>query len=175
MNNFKTILIFIISALFIYGCNRNKEQHKRPNTNTTQNSSITNINCLGYIETSFTKNGSSHITIDTVQWLEGESAQKAIKEDNELNKVSDPGLPGGYYIRNSTIDSITVKISDSAKVIMQTLTHNSEGNYNFNQEITIHKFLTLLNQKDFERFRHKLYKFEIVNNVITEIQEKYIP
>ena len=115
------------------------------------------------------------LKIDTVEWFSGEAAVKAFNKDKKegINKTSE--LPDNYYIRNLKIDSLKFSVSDTAEVMMQTYSYNQTGNYNFNQKIPVSKFITLLSDKNFERFKFKLYKFHILNNEIVSIKEKYLP
>jgi len=58
---------------------------------------------------------------------------------------------------------------------MQTLSYNQNGNYNFNEKIQISKLISLLNNKEYQRFKFKLYDFHILNNEIVSIKEVYLP
>ena len=170
------ILLGFISLL-ITSCNKIKTtlKVKEKSIQHVKMQSFTSKDSYGYITSVYSKGNSNYLTIDTVQWLTGNNAIIAYKADNKLAKVNNSDLPGGFYIRNNSIDSITVAIPDSAVIIMQTLSYNNTGNYNFNQKITAQKFLKILEQKGSERFLHKLYNFKIINNKALSIREKYIP
>ncbi len=178
---FKLITLFFLSiisvtiSLSIAGCNKNTENRKKNNKNVPPKIIKVNLNCKGYINGVFNKNGSNYMSIDTVEWLSGEAAIKAFNMDKKAGKNLVSTIANGYYIRNIKTDSLKFKISDTAKVVMQTLSYNKTGNYNFNEDIHISKFLKLLNNKEYRRFRFKLYKFQIVNNEITSIEEIYLP
>ena len=178
---FKLIILFFFSIIFISlsliltGCNKNTENRQNNNKNIPPKITEVNLNCKGYIDKVFNKNESNYLSIDTVEWFNGKAAVKAFNMDKKAGKNLVSRITNGYYIRNSKIDSLKFKISDTAKVVMQTLSYNKMGNYNFNEKIQISKFLKLLNNKEYRRFKFKLYKFLIVNSEITLIEEIYLP
>ncbi len=160
-----TLFFFIITVYT--GCNNRREQKNIQQEKPQQEKVISQKSFIGYIESSFTKDGSDFIAVDTVEWL-------TIEHGKELSG-GEQEMPSGYSIKNTVKDSITLMVPDTAKIIMQTFSHNSSGNYNFNEKITVRKFFAILGNKEFERFKHKLYQFKVLNNVIISIQEKYTP
>jgi hypothetical protein len=178
---FKLITLFFLSIIFvtisldITGCSKNTENRQNNNKNAPPKITKVNLNCKGYIDDVYNKNGSNYFSIDTVEWLSGKAAVKAFNMDKKAGKNLVSTLTNGYYIRNLKIDSLKFKISDTAKVVMQTLSYNNMGNYNFNEKIQISRFLKLLNNKEYKRLKFKLYKFQIINNEITSIEEIYLP
>ena len=176
---FKYYLRIVASLFFIIiildGCNKNKDSRQVQNENLPAKPLPLNFNCTGYIETYFQEDGVNYLIIDTVEWFEGEAAKKVLNEDKKLHGITDSEHANGFYIRNKAKDSLAVKISDSAQVIMQTFSYSVSGNYNFNEKIDVNKFLSLLKAKEWKRFKHKLFNFEIVNDKVKSINEKYIP
>ena len=173
INGFK--FVFIAILIIISSCENNRINYQNADKETSANIVKQELNCTGYIKV-VQKNGNSFfLIIDTVEWFNGEAAKKAFDMDKKegINKKSE--LPEGYYIRNLKIDSLKFKVSDTTKVIMQTFSYSETGNYNFNEKIQISKFLKILSSKEFKRFKFKPYKFHIVNNKITSIEEIYLP
>lgn len=169
--HFVCISIFLMQT----GCIKNENNNQIRIRELPIKKSELNLNCTGYIETYFIKGSTNYFTIDTVEWLSGKMAEKAFAEDMKLNHEKTTILPDGYYIRNKIKDSLEVKVSDKAEVTMQTFSHNSSGNYNFNEKINIRKFLKLLSQSEFERFKSKLFKFDVIKDEIISIKEIYVP
>ena len=173
IKRFKFVLIAFL--IIISGCETNKVKYQKTDNKTPSKIIKQELNCTGYIK-AIQKNGNSNIlTIDTVEMYNGEAAEKAFNKDknegkNKINEITD-----GYYISNSKVDSLKFRISDTANVIMQTLSYNQNGNYNFNEKIQISKLISLLNNKEYQRFKFKLYDFHILNNEIVSIKEVYLP
>ena len=181
-NNQKKIYLLFLSIIFITfivisnGCGEDKKTNQGDNKEAPAKNLNLNLDCTGYIISDVLNEGSAnYLVIDTVEWFSGDAAVKAFKLDQKEGKNTTNETPGGYYIRNDKIDSLKFIISDTANVVMQTLSYNQSGNYNFNEKIPTSKFISLLNDKEYQRFKFKPYKFHILNNEIVSIKEIYIP
>ena len=182
INNRKEIYFLALSIIFIAffiissGCEKDKNTNQSEKKEVPAKNLHLDINCTGYIINDVLNEGSAnYLIIDTVEWFSGDDAVKAFNMDKKEGKSKTNETPNGYYIRNVKIDSLKFKISDTANVVMQTLSYNQFGNFNFNERIQVSKFISLLNDKEYQRFKFKLYKFHILDNEIVSIKERYIP
>lgn len=85
---------------------------------------------------------------------------------------------------NENPKSGTFTVSNNAKIIMQTLSHTSEGYFNNGQVITFDYFKQKFNDtNNYEEYPHNysnhfkqlLFWITIENGIVTEIEEQYIP
>lgn len=101
-----------------------------------------------------------------------------IKTGDLDSKVTYPQiieLPDKYCYVNKEIKIEDFELSDSVKIIMQTFSYDSEGNYNFKQSITLKGLLNEIGKFKQIRFLKSPYEVEIVNNKIISLTEIYIP
>ena len=98
------------------------------------------------------------------------------------DECGDPNIPGCYINKNPKVGTFTV--SNNAKIIMDTLSHTSEGYYNDGQVITFdyfeQKFNDTNNYEEYPRnysnhFKNLLYVITIENNLVVKIEEEYMP
>lgn len=77
----------------------------------------------------------------------------------------------------------TFTIANDAEIIMQTLTHTSDGNYNNNQSISFDYFKQKFNDttsygeypNNYSQYLKAIpYRITISNNIITKIEEQYM-
>lgn len=187
----KSLLMACLPLMFIIfsACNKSKTPDKRNSlsSNLTAKSNHTagiktnlqgvspEFNCTGYILGVDRRNGNDFLILDTVQWFNGVESKKAFREDNKQKGLKIIRFTDAYYIRNLKIDSLNLKVSNKAEIIMQTLSHDSTGNYKFNEKIEAQMFLELLSQKGSDRFRNKIYDLKISASEIVSVKERYIP
>ena len=55
---------------------------------------------IGYIKKVYAKSGKNYLSIDYIQWLTGDAAEKAMREDGQCPKTGECIVYDGYYIRN---------------------------------------------------------------------------
>ena len=165
------ILITFLIILNACGKNNNKEQILKEESPSPK----LNINCTGYIKGIFNEGKTNYLIIDTVELFTGDDAIRAFNKDKRDSKNKITEITNGYYIRNIKTDSLKFRVSDSANVVMQTLSYNQSGNYNFNEKIGISKFISLLKNEEHQRFKFKLYRFQIINDEAVSITEIYLP
>ncbi len=171
------VFSFICITFFIHlnGCVKNNETNQKVKKEVPTSLSKSEVNFTGYIKGVIKEGSENYLIIDTVEWFSGEDAIQSFNKDKKEGKNKIDEITNGYYIRNVKIDSLKFRMSDTAKVTMQTLSYNQSGNYNFNEKIDISKFISLLNNEEYQRFKQKLYKFQILNNEIVSIKEIYLP
>jgi hypothetical protein len=130
----------------------------------------------GYIENVQKQNNHYVLSIDQIDWFEGQQAV-----DKFLELEGDSGLdgpPDGYYIVNDDETLHELPIADDAKVLMQI--YNRTGNVNeadivWNEPITVEKFIELLGTEDDLNIKSFPYHLTVKDGEIVQIVQQYIP
>lgn len=115
---------------------------------------------IGYIKGISFSNENYSMKIDYVQWISPCS--------------SDIECPNGYEIINDNPLVRTLSISNGVIIKMQTYSHDSSGNFNSNEVISLLKLKNFVNDKNSTNSGTPFW-ITLKNGVITEITEQYIP
>ncbi|MFA5872167.1 MAG: hypothetical protein WC858_05645 [Parcubacteria group bacterium] len=129
---------------------------------------------IGYIKKVYAKGGKNYLNIDYIQWLSGDAAEKAMREDGACPKAGECVVLNDYYIRNVNALIRTFEISPEAQITMQTYDVEATGQIQ-SQTINLAQFgqIWISNQK--LSLREVPYIVEIQNQQIIKINEQYIP
>jgi len=137
------------------------------------NSSVANVGKrICYIESIFTKTGTRFVTIDIIEWFQGERAVNAYRKDHPKSAAP---LPDGYYIRNRVVKWDTLAVSDTAQFVMQTYSHDSDGNFRPNERVGFDQIAQLFSETKQQQYRHIPFWIVISQGRILSIAEQYIP
>jgi hypothetical protein len=143
------------------------------NANTQGNSGVANVEKkICYIENIFTKTGTRFVTIDTIEWFQDEKAVNAYKKDHPESTAP---LPNGYYIRNRVVRWDTLAIADTAQFVMQSYSHDSDGNFRHNERIDFDHIARLFSETKQAQYRRIPFWIVISQGRILSIAEQYIP
>ena len=136
---------------------------------------------IGFIKKVYEKDGKHFLDIDYIQWLTGNEAITAYREDEvggaECKTNPDLGgctPPNGYYIRNQNNQIRTFEISDS--VTIKQIYFDDQGNKYRN--LSLGEFMdTDTEIKGISKTKWDLVPFTInlIGNKVVEITEVYIP
>jgi hypothetical protein len=130
---------------------------------------------IGYIKSVYEKNNKRYLTVDYIEWLAGEEAQKAMLEDGQCKKGEECVVFDDYYIRNKDKQIKTLEISLGAQIFMQTLNMEKEGIV-WNREVEFDLFKVLFLPGASSRFREVMpFILKIDDGAATKITEQYIP
>lgn len=132
---------------------------------------------IGYIKKIYAKSGKSYLNIDYIQWLSGDAAEKAMREDGECPKTGECIVYDDYYIRNQNPLIRTFEIYPDAKIVMQTYGAEQTGIVGNNQEVTFDQFKNIFSSASGlnSHLKDVPYIVEISNQQIIKITEQYIP
>jgi flagellar basal body-associated protein FliL len=132
---------------------------------------------IGYIKKVYVKNGKNYLDIDYIQWMAGDAAEKAMREDGECPKTGECIVYDDYYIRNQNPLIRTFEISPDVKIVMQTYDAEQAGIIGNNQEITFDQLKNIFSSgSDLNsHLKDVPYIVEISNQQIIKITEQYIP
>ena len=95
---------------------------------------------IGYIKKVYAKGGKNYLDIDYIQWLTGDAAEQAMREDGQCPKTGECIVFDGYYIRNQNPLIRTFEIAPDVKIVMQTYDSEKTGIVMNNQEISFDQF-----------------------------------
>lgn len=131
---------------------------------------------MGYIKTVYEKDGKRYLDIDYVQWLTGDEAIKAMREDGKcpVDIYPDPSycIPNGFYIRNQNPKIRTFEISKNAEITRATAFDFSPSG---KKVITYEEFKHLFTAEDSYFGSSVPFHIEVINGLVIEITEQYIP
>lgn len=110
-----------------------------------------------------------YIIVDKIEWFSGEEARIAMRHDGACpDEECYP--PNDYYIRNSSLDQAEYRVSPEVEVLMQTWSHDADGNYNWNQPIL---FTDLVSKLGF--YSQLPFHITLRGDSVIKIVEQYIP
>ncbi|MGO4544651.1 hypothetical protein AB4Z29_07630 [Paenibacillus sp. 2TAB23] len=130
----------------------------------------------GYIEQVQTRDGHYMLSIDGIEWFEGQEAIAPFLEregDSELD-----GPPDGYYIINDESSLHDLPIAEDAEVLMQIYNRTgnaAEADIVWNEPVSIETFVKLLNTEDDLDIKSFPYHLTVQNGEITRIVQQYVP
>ncbi len=108
--------------------------------------------------------GKHTTSVDIVQFLTGEAAEKAAQEDGQ--EAFD------YYVRNQNDKLRTLTFAPNAKVVVNTLTASETGSSSKDTTITLAKLKSYFGNGQAQQ---RLFWFTLSKGVIVEFHEQYLP
>jgi len=129
---------------------------------------------MGYVKKIYTQAGKNFLDIDYIQWLSGDAAEQAMREDGQCPKSGECIVYDDYYIRNQNPKIRTFEIASDAKITMTTYHMETTGQI-FDEPITFSQFSQIWNGSGQTRLRDVPYYITLSGDKITSIKEQYIP
>ncbi|EFM12462.1 conserved hypothetical protein [Paenibacillus curdlanolyticus YK9] len=131
-----------------------------------------------YVERMDKQDGQWKMTIDPIDWYEGDAATKIFREREPDPEVTEP--PDGYYIVNDDLTQQTITLADNVAVLMQIYDHENadEGATVVPDEpITIEKYSELIGstKEDGIHIKDFPYHLTIENGKVVKIVQQYVP
>jgi hypothetical protein len=131
---------------------------------------------MGYIGDLYEKDGHPYISFDEIEWLIGADAAKAMRYDRLCgSSESDCEPPNPFYIRNHDEKPIAFRVSEGAAILMQTLSHGPDGNFNWDERIDLDRFRQIFDGDSTSHLRSVPYQITVDSGVVTAIREQYVP
>ncbi len=134
---------------------------------------------LVYIKDVYESAGEIFLDVDFVEWLEGEEAIEAMKEDGECPQdvYPDPSycIPNGYYIRNQDSTVETLRVSKNAEFTVHTYA-SGECHVEWEEKISYETFKSFWKEDPpCLHLKEMPYNIESRNEAVVKISEQYIP
>lgn len=104
------------------------------------------------------------LLIDVVQFLTGEAAEKAAREDGE--EAYD------YYVRNQNTRVRVLGYAASAPIVVNTLTAEETGSSTKDTQVTEAKFASYFAKGEAQQ---RMFYVTIAGGVVTKINEQFLP
>ncbi|MCC3377398.1 hypothetical protein [Cohnella sp. REN36] len=128
------------------------------------------------IDKIFTKDGTTYVTIDYIQWYQGEEANRVFRE-----RERDPDMteaPDGYYIVNDDPALHTYPVRETAEVLMQI--YNRSGSWEDadlqpDERISLRKFRSLFTKNDEDVMKSYPYHITVADGKVVKIVQQFIP
>ena len=134
------------------------------------------VEIMGFIKDLDEQAGSFFISFDQAEWFNGNEAEKAIREDG---LCADPEhgceLPNGFYIRDLDDETVSLQVSEQVFIVMQTLSHRSDGTFNSDEKIDLDRFRKAYNSESTAHLRLVPYWITVENGIVITIREQYVP
>ncbi|QAY66475.1 hypothetical protein [Paenibacillus protaetiae] len=130
----------------------------------------------GYIEGISGTAGNYVLSIDAIDWYEGDQAKKIFQERE--GGSGEDGPPDGYYIVNDDPTISRLPISPKAEVVMQIYDRTGDPNASdteWNESITLDKFVQLLQSDDELSIKDFPYHLTVKGGKIVRIVQQFIP
>lgn len=117
--------------------------------------------------------GGESIEFDSAEWLTGDEARREFESKGMCDPGSDCEPPNGYIIRNDDTSTTRVPVSKSAVFVMQTRSHDPDGNLNFNESVTLEEFTNALQSGPYALYVP--FHVTIERGAVVKIIEQYVP
>jgi hypothetical protein len=155
--------ILMLSLILIFSC-----QHKKQKEGTDfSEPSFQEIYGFALF---FKSNDELIIGIDPIEY----GKKEILKPDSDKDMIIE--LPDGYcYVNRDTTRNEIHPIPYSTKIIMQKFSYDSDGNFRFNQVVSVDELSKEIEKKGFLKFSCSPFKIGIENHKIVSIEEIYIP
>lgn len=139
---------------------------------------------LGYIKEIILKDSQQYLLFEPAEWLTSLDGSCAFEEDRKNFPDLPACNPNGFLVVKSNTEK-ELTLSGNVEVFMQTLNHDSQGNYVWDEKVSLEKFEQIIEnpQTDHERIYQNLpFWFEIEDPstglgqaTIKKITEQYLP
>lgn len=172
-----SIAIVLNSTLFI-GCQQEKKSILFNEHDKDHPAKIEKFTGEKYalVDSVFLKEGREYISLHFLEYKIKSVNKRSAKIDEKFpDSVNIIETPEGFYISVKSKKHEDFTFGDKPQVTMQTLSHNQSGNYIFNEEIDLQKFIRLLSDKNAARYKRIPFKFTLIENVIMSVKEQYLP
>ncbi|MCP5061124.1 MAG: hypothetical protein GY936_01495 [Ignavibacteriae bacterium] len=115
------------------------------------------------------KNDKIYATLNFIEY------QKIMDLDSTITKNQVLELPNGFCYIDEKVILENFKFSKTPSIVMQTLSYNTEGNFNFNQSIGLNELLEYFKKPESERLKFSPFKIKLKGKEIVSLEEIYIP
>lgn len=129
-----------------------------------------------YIEQLNSLADGNELTVDEIEWYEGEAAEQAF-----LKHEPDAGIDGpldGYYIVNEDHELISYPIAADVKILMQIYDRTGDiedMDIQWDEQVTLEQFKSILQNTDWIDVRDFPFHITVKDGTIVQIVQQYIP
>ncbi len=157
--------LIIIVIFLLSGCNKETPQNKSSDVQLANET----IEKYGFVKNIISDSGKYFTVIDFIDYMKNSEVDSTISDAQKIE------LPNGYSYVNKEIKNEKLEIADSAKIILQTFSYDSTGNFNFDQSVKLNDIVKALQKNKNNIFLHSPFKIELADNKVIGLTEIYIP
>lgn len=167
----RLILLGVLIWVIISGCESGLSTESQVPAKTS-----VKVEIIGYIDDLYEQDGSLYISFDQIEWFDGTDAGRAMREDG-LCGDSEPDCepPNPFYIRNRDEMLVPYQVSEQIVIIMQTLSHQTDGNFTWDERIDLDRFQQAYNSESTSHLNSVPYWITVDSGVVKTISEQYVP
>lgn len=171
VSGLRIIVLGVLTGIILTGCENGLNTETKLPLETPNK-----IEIMGFIRHLDEEDGSVYISFDQAEWFDSPQAEKAIQEDG-LCADPEHGCepPNGFYIRNLDDETVAFQVSNQVVILMQTLSHRSDGSYNSDERIDLNRFRQAVRCACTTHLRLVPYWITLDNGVVVTIREQYVP
>jgi hypothetical protein len=131
---------------------------------------------IGYIRGLWEQEGQQIMAFDQIEWLTGEEATQAMREDGLCGGTDvDCQPPNAFHVKGIGDRLHAYRLSDRVSITMQTLSHRPDGSYKPEEPIGLERLRHLSCEDSTSHLRSVPYWITLRNGLVTSIREQYIP
>lgn len=136
----------------------------------------TRIELVGYIRGLWEQDGERAVAFDQIEWLTGEEAANAMREDGRCGSTdADCQPPNAFYVRDLDDTLVAYSLSEMVSITVQTLSHEPDGSFKAGEPIDLERFRRLPCQDATSHLHSVPYWITLRGGLVTSISEQYIP
>ncbi|WP_379392718.1 hypothetical protein [Paenibacillus lentus] len=120
--------------------------------------------------------GKNELTVDEIQWYEGEAAEQAFLKHEPDAGIDGP--PDGYYIVNEDHELMSYPIAENAKILMQIYDRTGDiedMDIQWDEQVTLEQFKSILENAEWIDVRDFPFHITVKDGTIVQIVQQYIP
>ena len=131
---------------------------------------------IGYIRGLWEQDDRRIIAFDQIEWLTGEDAANAMREDGLCgSEDADCQPPNAFYIRDLDDGLVAYLLSKGVSVTMQTLSHEPDGSFKPDEQIDLERFRRLACEDSTSHLHSVPYRITLSGRLVASIEEQYVP
>lgn len=126
---------------------------------------------FGYVRVAYVRDGITYIAFDDAEWYSGTDAVRESIHDGKGEPAN------GFYIRNTVVTTVRYPVATDASVVMQTWSHDWDGSFMANQEISVSDWIAQLMKEGKGGSNYGLvpYWITLKDGAVVSVREQYLP
>ncbi|GBD90461.1 hypothetical protein BMS3Abin04_01178 [bacterium BMS3Abin04] len=115
------------------------------------------------------KDGKVSAGLDFIEYKKIKDLNSSLKQKQKIE------LPNGYCYVNDEEKTVDYPVSNKATIVMQTMDYDNDGNFKFNEIVSLARLVDFFSKPESQRLKHEPFKVIFKNDKIVSIKEIYIP
>ncbi|MNJ56407.1 hypothetical protein D3C77_519500 [compost metagenome] len=118
----------------------------------------------------------AQLTVDEIQWFEGEEAEKVFQQYEPDAGIDGP--PDGYYIVNDDDALTSYPVAEDAQILMQIYDRTGapeDIDIQWDEQVSLQQFESMLQNTEWIDVRDFPYHITVKDGIVVQIVQQYIP